>query len=327
MIARLLLVRADRIGDLMHVTPLLEALRAQEPAVAVDVLARSPAMAVLRGNPGVRRALDARWEEAALRRALEEGAYDAVVHLFPEERLLRLCAPIPRSVRKGWVPWPGRHRRVVLRRSRSLKSEAFYNADLVRPLFPTLRVDPRPRFYLEPGALERARTLLPAPRPVLNPGSGHPEGAWPGERFAQVARRLEPRLGRALIVWGPGEEGLARSVAEESGAEVAPATDLQLLGALAARCAAFVTNDTGPMHIAAAVGAPLVVVWDGSRVIRPRRWGHFFREDIVNLDPFDGTPDDLANRRRRLSSIEPERVAAAALSVAVARTRVAEVAP
>lgn len=325
MIARLLLVRADRIGDLMHVTPLLEALREQEPSVAVDVLGRSPALSVLRGNPGVRGALDARWDDAALRRSLEEGRYDAVVHLFPEERLIRLCAPIPRSVRKGFVPWPGSHRRVILRRSRSLKSEALYNADLVRPLFPRLRVDPRPRFYLEPGALERARALLCTPRPVLNPGSGHPEGAWPGERFAEVAGLLAPSLGRALIAWGPGEEELARAVARASGAELAPPTDLHELAALAARSAVFVTNDTGPMHIAAAVGAPLVVVWDGSGVIRPRRWGHFFREDIANLDPFDGSPDDPASRRRRLLSVEPRRVAEAAR--AVARRSVAEAAP
>lgn len=319
MIARLLLVRADRIGDLMHVTPLLEALREQAPLVAVDVLARSPALSVLRGNPGARRLLDARWEDAALQRAVEDARYDAVVHLFPDERLIRLCAPIPQSVRKGFLPWPGRHRRVVLRRSRSLQSEALYNADLVRPLFPDLRVDPRPRFYVDPAELERARAFVPAPRPVLNPGSGHPEGAWPAERFAEVARRLSAALGRALVLWGPGEEELARAVAEESGAELAPPTDFHLLAAIASRAAVFVTNDTGPMHIAAAVGAPLVVLWDGSRVIRPRRWGHSFRDDVVNLDPFDGTPDDPANRRRRLSSIEPGQVEAAARAVARAR--------
>ncbi len=316
MIEGLLLVRADRIGDLMHVTPVLEALHAQFPQTAVDVLGRSPALEVLRGNPAVRGTLDAGGDDAPLARAIEEARYGAVVHLFPERRLVELCLSIPRSVRKGWVPWPGQHRRVIVRRSRSRKSEALYNADLVRSLFPGLTVDPRPRFYPSPGALDRALALLPGPRPVLNPGCGHPSGAWPGERFADVARRLLPKLGRALVTWGPGEEALARAVADASGSELAPPTDLDTLGALAARAAVFVTNDTGPMHIAAAMGAPLVVVWDGSRVIRPRRWGHAFRADIVNLDPYDGTSDEPANRRRRLDRVQPVHVMVAALAVA-----------
>ena len=316
MIERLLLVRADRIGDLMHVTPLLEALREQFPQTVVHVLGRRPALEVLRGNLAVRATLDARCDDVSLARAIEEGRYGAVVHLFRERRLVGLCRSIPSSVSKGWIPWPGRHRRLIVRRSLSRKSEALYNADLVRPLFPGLTVDPRPRFYPSTWALDQALALLPAPRPVLNPGSGHPSGAWPPERFAEVARRLAPKLGRALVTWGPGEEALARAVADASGAQLAPPTDLDLLGALATRAAVFVTNDTGPMHVAAAVGAPLVVVWDGSRVIRPRRWGHSFRADIVNLDPHDGTSDEPANRRRRLERVEPVHVMVAALAVA-----------
>jgi len=314
-IRSLLLVRADRVGDLMHVTPLLRALREQRPGMAVDVLGRAPATAVLEGNPGVRRVLDARWDDATLAAALAEGGYDAVAHLFPERRLIALCRFIPRSVRKGWFPWPGRHRRVPLHRSRSAKSESLYNADLLLPWFPDLSVDPRPELFVGGQARARAAELMPTPRVLLNPGSGHPEGAWPAARFREVARLLAPTLGPALVVWGPGEEGLAREVTASGHAEVAPPTDLLTLAALAERCRVFVTNDTGPMHLAAAAGAPMVVVWEGSRVIRPLRWGHHFRADILNIDPFDGTGQSPEERRRRLERVGPEQVAEAALEL------------
>lgn len=315
-ITRLLLVRADRIGDLMHVTPLLHALHQQLPSMQVDVLAKAPSTLVLEGNPAVGAVLDARWDDARLSAAIAAGRYDAVAHLFPEPRLIALCGAIPRSVRKGILPWGGRHRRVILRRSRSRQSEALYNADLVRSWFPTLRVDPRPWIHPSPAVLARAAELMPSPRPLLNPGSGHPEGAWPAERFAAVARALSASVGRALVVWGPGEEVLARQVAEAGNAELAPATTLLELAALAGRCAVMVTNDTGPMHIGAAAGAPLVVVWDGSRAIRPRRWGHAFRPDIINFDPYDGSGDDVAERQRRLATITVEAVVAAAKNIA-----------
>jgi ADP-heptose:LPS heptosyltransferase len=315
-ISRLLIVRADRIGDLMHVTPLLHALHHHQPSLQVDVLAKTPSTFVLEGNPAVGAVLDARWDDVRLSSAITAGRYDAVAHLFPERRLIALCRGIPRSVRKGILPWPGRHRRIILRRSRSLQSEALYNADLLRPWFPGLRVDPRPWIHPSATATARAAELMPSPRPLFNPGSGHPDGAWPAERFAAVARDLAATMGRPLVVWGPGEETLARQVAEAGNAELAPATTLMELAALAGRCAVMVTNDTGPMHIGAAAGAPLVVVWDGSRAIRPRRWGHAFRSDIINFDPYDGSGDEVAERQRRLATIPVAEVIAAAKRIA-----------
>ncbi len=315
-IRRLLIVRADRIGDLMHVTPVLHALHQQVPHLQVDVLAKSPATQVLMGNPAASAVLDARWDDQRLQAAISAGQYDAVAHLFPERRLIELCRHITRSVRKGIVPWFGRHRRVILHRSHSRKSEALYNADLLHGWFPTLQVDPQPRIHPSDASQQRAAKLMPQARPLLNPGSGHPEGAWPWERFAAVSRGLAAAHGRALVVWGPGEEELARRVALNGDADLAPATDLMELAALAQRCAVMVTNDTGPMHLAAAAGAPVVAVWDGSRAIRPRRWGHHFRPDLVNFDPFDGSDDVVAQRQRRLATVSVEAVVAAALRVA-----------
>ena len=88
---------------------------------------------------------------------------------------------------------------------------------------------------------------------------------WEPERFAQVARHLEAAYGaRVLVTWGPGEEALAERVARGAGgsARVAPATaSLQELAALYEACVAVAGSDTGPVHLAAALGVPTVALF------------------------------------------------------------------
>jgi len=122
-----------------------------------------------------------------------------------------------------------------------------------------------------------ARALLTAvgigdrPLAVLNPGARLADRRWPPEPYAAVARGLAARGLSVLVVWGPGEEPIAREIAGRSGATLAPATDLSLLAGLLRAARIVVTNNSGPMHLAAAVGAPTVgVFFSGDSA----RWGH-----------------------------------------------------
>jgi ADP-heptose:LPS heptosyltransferase len=97
---------------------------------------------------------------------------------------------------------------------------------------------------------------------LIQPGAGWPSKLWPPERFAAVARHLSQRRGlRSIVVWaGPQELTWARTIAGESAghAIVAPPTSLTELAALGRRAALCLGSDTGPLHLAAAVGAPCV---------------------------------------------------------------------
>jgi heptosyltransferase I len=97
---------------------------------------------------------------------------------------------------------------------------------------------------------------------IINPGAGWPSKLWPADRHAAVARHLGDAWHLpTLVAWaGQGERDLAEQVAEGAGgaARVAPPTTLPQLAALARRARLFIGSDTGPLHLAAAVGTPCV---------------------------------------------------------------------
>ncbi|MGE5206174.1 MAG: glycosyltransferase family 9 protein, partial [Chlamydiota bacterium] len=122
---------------------------------------------------------------------------------------------------------------------------------------------PRAEFPLDPVAEESCerRLRLHAVRQfaILNPGAGWAGKQWPAERYGEVARGLA-RMGlRCLINFGPGEEPLARAAAATSAgaAEAVPSSVSELI-AFTRRARLFIGGDTGPMHLAAALGVPVV---------------------------------------------------------------------
>jgi heptosyltransferase-2 len=100
----------------------------------------------------------------------------------------------------------------------------------------------------------------------LFPGSNAPARRWPAERFAAVARALGADGARVVVMGGAGERHVTRAVADAApGAlDAGGATDLPGLAALLSVCQVVVTNDTGPMHLAGAVGTPTVTLWGPS---------------------------------------------------------------
>jgi heptosyltransferase I len=97
---------------------------------------------------------------------------------------------------------------------------------------------------------------------LLNPGAGWPSKLWPADRFAAVARHFGQRWNLPSVVVYAGEQELRwaeQIVAQGSGwAKLAPPTSLRELAALAQRARLFVGSDTGPLHLAVAVGTPCV---------------------------------------------------------------------
>jgi len=106
---------------------------------------------------------------------------------------------------------------------------------------------------------------------LLNPGAAWPNKRWPPERLAAIATELRARHGlMSVVLWGPGEEPLAAAVVAGSGgaAVMSPNTSIADLVALARRAALMVSGDTGPTHIAAAVGTPIVGIYGPTRPAR-----------------------------------------------------------
>ncbi|HEX6159865.1 MAG TPA: lipopolysaccharide heptosyltransferase I [Thermoanaerobaculia bacterium] len=113
---------------------------------------------------------------------------------------------------------------------------------------------------------------------ILLPGAGKPNKLWPVERFRELAQQLGDR---ALAVWGPGEKDLADAI----GCRVAPPTNLRELAFLLQHARVVIGADTGPLHLAAALGTPVIGLYGPTD---PRRNGPYGQlEQCVN--EFDRT--------------------------------------
>jgi len=122
---------------------------------------------------------------------------------------------------------------------------------------------------------------------LLNPGAGWGAKQWPPVRYGYVAKRLAEDDLKSLINFGPGEESLVRAVESASGgsAKGIPCSLTELI-ALTRRARLFIGGDTGPMHLAAALGIPVVAIFGPTN---PARNGPFGTCSIVLRSPSSPT--------------------------------------
>lgn len=122
---------------------------------------------------------------------------------------------------------------------------------------------------------------------IVNPGAGWGAKRWPAERYGKVARSLELSGVQSIINYGPGEEELAREAqAASAGAARALRFTISELIALTRRASLFIGGDTGPMHLAAALGVPVAAIFGPTD---PGRNGPYGTRSIVLRNPASET--------------------------------------
>jgi heptosyltransferase I len=172
---------------------------------------------------------------------------------------------------------------------------------------------PLPLLPRDPAAEARAAEL-PQPLVLLSPGAGWGAKRWPAERYGEVARRLAEEGCSVVVNCGPAEEGLARQIAETSGG-AARALPLEMadLIAVTRRATLAIAGDTGPLHLASALGKPVVGIFGPTD---PARNGPFHCPSRVLRHP-----ESVRDHTRRsepeagLLTITVEDVTAAALDL------------
>ena len=122
---------------------------------------------------------------------------------------------------------------------------------------------------------------------LLNPGAGWGAKQWPAERFGEVSRELQKEGAMILVNYGPGEEQLAKDVHRSSDGAAQPINcSLGELISLTRRASLFIGGDTGPLHLAAALGVPVVAIFGPTD---PARNGPYSSKSVVIRKPASRT--------------------------------------
>jgi ADP-heptose:LPS heptosyltransferase len=292
-IRSVLVVRTDdRVGNALLTVPLVRALQRALPQARVDLLLAArwahvaDGLTDLRVVPFEKRAGPVRYLRFLrdLRRR-----YDVVIDAAHWHAFSLTSALLSRWAARRWVIGADRGPSRIAYGGVSQLPEPG-TPEVVAKMLLALPLGIR----LPPPPLETALGRGPSPvrgaYAALNPGARKEDHRWPASRFGAFAKRLRDlhRL-RSIVFWGPGEESLAREVvrAAEGAADLAPATDLDALAAAFRAAALVVTNDTGPMHLAVACGAPVAAVFLDEAGLR---WAHPGPRFEAVVAPADETP-------------------------------------
>ncbi len=293
----------DRVGNALLTVPLARAVQRLLPSAQVSLLLAARRAHVAEGLPDLR---VVRFEKTdvfrhplrfakfllALRRSADVAIDAAHWHAFSLTSAL-----LTRWAARRWAIG-------------SARGPALYSQRVPLPPPGTFEVDAKVLLAapLGPGVappLETALGRAPfdaglASYVALNPGARKADHRWPAARFAALAASLQQRRGlHSLVLWGPGEEELAREVvaASNGSAQLAPATSLDQLASVLRSARLVITNDTGPMHLAVACGAPVLAIFLDAAGLR---WAHPGARFAGLTAPDDGAA--LAAAERLLDS-------------------------
>lgn len=288
-----LLVRTDHLGDMLLTLPMVDVLKASLPHCRVSVLASQANAEAARHHPGVDHVAvdphEARGSGlrgvSALARQIRALGCDAavVVHSTPRLALAVYLAGVPVRVGTAYRAYSFLFNRRVRehRRRPPWQHESQYNVNLLGALGVTVTAARPFRWSVSAedaaavDAVLRAVGVDAAPFVVIHPGSAGSNLNWSPAQYGELGRALAQEGLRVVISGGPSETALTAAVAAAVGGaavDLGGRLSLPQLAALLQRGRLYVGSSTGPTHLAAAVGTPIVALYSPLRSAAPVRW-------------------------------------------------------
>ncbi|MEA3329074.1 MAG: lipopolysaccharide heptosyltransferase II [Candidatus Omnitrophota bacterium] len=332
-IKKILIIRTDRIGDVVLSTPVIKAVREAFPQAYIAVMVRPYTKDIVIGNPyldevivydkyGVHKSWRGTLKFAL---SLRRKKFDLALILHPTNRvhIVSFLAGIPSRI--GYRKKCGFLLTGSIEDKKHLgkKHELEYNFDLTeligikkidRTLFmPVAEKDKQfAGKVLKKNGFKNGDNLI-----TIHPGSSCSSKRWLPQNFARLSDRLSMLDNiKVIMIGGPADKNIARQV---SGYVKLPIVNLcgqlnlkELAGVIQAS-RLFITNDNGPMHIASAVGTPVIAIFGRNQAgLSPVRWGPTGEKDVV-LHKDVGCKQCLAHNCRKgfkcLKAITVEEVA------------------
>ncbi|MBI4341008.1 MAG: lipopolysaccharide heptosyltransferase II [Candidatus Omnitrophica bacterium] len=299
---RIVVIRLDRLGDVILSTPVVEALRRRYPHAFIAMMVRSSCAEAVEGNPFLNEVIrydkegahHHPWATARFARALRRFEFDTALILHPSNRShwIAWLAGIPARIgydrKQSWLLT----HRLPHRKQEGVQHEAAYAAQMLE-VFGITAVPLRPFVPVAPRAIEQVEALLAQasihsgePLVAIHPSASCVSKRWRPERFAAVADRLAAeRAVRLCLVAGSADAVYAQQVAHamrQPAVNFAGRLSVAELAALLQRCRLLISNDSGPVHVAAAVGTPVVAIFGRNQAgLSPKRWGPLGEGHVV----------------------------------------------
>jgi heptosyltransferase-3 len=292
----ILVVRTDRIGDVILTLPTVEALKSNFSTAHIAMLVSSYTAGLVDGiadiilydREGKRKPF------FEILKELRRARFDTAIIAYPRFRIALLLWLAGVSVRVGtgyrWYSFLF-NKKVYEHRKTVEKHEWEYNLSLINVLGCTLPLKPEVHIVIaekdKDAAREASRSIgIPenARLVLLHPGSGGSARDWKPERFAQLAKELRQRGFFVVVTGTKSEEKIVRCVVESAGEGVKPFVsmlDLKEFAAFIQTAKLFISNSTGPLHIAAIVGTPVIGFYPPVRVMSPKRWGPLTDKKVI----------------------------------------------
>ncbi len=337
---RFLVIRLSSIGDIVHALPAVAALGRAHPQAQIHWAIEKRFAALLEGNPFVHRVI--KLDTLGWRKNLASGAtlaeimqsmealrdfpYDAAIDfqgLIKSAVFARLSHSQKRiGLAWGWLrePLAGAFYTRRVTPQNSAKHIVEINLSLVEPL--GARASkwefPLPDLFQDRQAVrEHLQALGTQEYVIINPGGGWKSKRWAPENYAEAAARLAGQMPFDILVTGSKqEEEVAREILARANVPRAkwfPCTLLEFI-ALVREAKLLIGGDTGPLHLAAAAGTPLVALFDSSDPRNtPERNGPFNAEDIILCGPSRPNDARYSKHLNYLEGVSVESVVSAAL--------------
>ena len=333
---KILLIRLDRIGDVVLSTPAIKAVRDAYPDSFISFMVRPYARDIIEGNPYLDEVMiydkpKGLVENIKFIKMLRQRRFDLAIALHPTTRthLIIAFVGIPERIgydRKwGWLLT----KKMQHTKQLGAKHETEYALDLLRYI--GIEVSDKTLYMpITDKSEHRVNDIFSRYNikdkdvvVTINPSASCPSKQWSRERFARVCDELVRRYGaRIIMISNAVDAKLANSVASMMKAEkinLSGVTTVSDIASILKRSTLFISNDSGPVHIACAVGTPVVAIFGRSdKGLSPKRWGPSGKRDIV-LHKDVGCEVCLAHKCKRgfkcLEAITVDEVLAAAAKI------------
>ncbi len=289
---KFLVIRTDRIGDVVLATPVPEAIKRSYPNSQVTMMVSAYTRDLFNHNPWVDEVITEDQENLKgffkLVKLLRSKKLDVVILLRPTLRLALILFLTGIKVRIGTgyraYGFLFNHR-IYQHRKTIEKHELEYNLNMLAPLG-MHKEKMMPQIYLSPEEERHSKRIFDDlnireenVKIVIHPGSGHSSLNYPLKKFALLADKLIQGLSAKVILTGNQKEmklsEKMRASMRNQPFDLTGQTDLRGLCLLLKGADLLISNSTGPMHLASALGTPVVALFSPLFVASPKRWGPY----------------------------------------------------